>query len=313
MITKNNYLPFAIVSNVLWALIVIFTVELKNVNIDQTQMLFFMMGFNAIIMGFFTFQQRDKIKKEFNKDKIKMFIGLVLIGSVSFIIYRLGLYYGLQNSNAFVVNSINYTWVIFLIITSSLLKVSKEPLDFYTKYIFFFGLVGVFLIFDLFNNNNTIDLVYLLIIVSSFMTALDTSIIIKIKEKIIDNFYFIYFIYSLIVFTTIGIAGSTMDLKLIPETNEQIYYLLGFSLLFLVTMTMWIRSYHVGDKILVPFLGYIIPILSNTLLIVLYDYEVTTSIVIGSIIIIGSGLLLNKTIKEKILLRIKFYQYNWRR
>jgi len=183
---------------------------------------------------------------------------------------------------------------------------TKQRLDLYTKYIFLLGLVGVFFIFGVFSKDTSIELNYILIVGAAFFTALENNITLKIKDKIIDSFSFVYLSYSVIILLILIIYSLYFKVNLLPSDFEQFISLCLFSAVFLIALFLWIKSYSVGDKIILSYLGFSIPVVSNTLLILLYDYKITTSMIIGFIIILISGILLNSNIKNKIILKYKY-------
>jgi len=69
MINKDNYLLFGLISNLLWAFLVIYSIELKKIEMTQNDILFSMMFFNIVVLGLVSLKNRVKIKKS---SKIKI-------------------------------------------------------------------------------------------------------------------------------------------------------------------------------------------------------------------------------------------------
>jgi len=303
IVNQNNYLTFTIISTLLWAVLPIYAIEMKLININYFTLLYSLVFVNMFILGIISLKNKNKIKKKFKKEHTKLFVQLFVTGAISFIGYRFIYYYGIQNLNPIVINTLNYSWVYFVLLISIFMN-KKDKLDVYTTAVFLVGLIGIAFTFGLFDSNSKFHYYYLLMVFGAFLTALDVNIIVKIKEKIIDDIFFIYFIYFVFLTILLTLTFLIMKIPLVPyeamDFTNMIYIIL-FAFLFFIPKIIWISSYLEGNRVIISFFGYFIPVLSNVVMVMFYGFIFTNDLLLGFFIILISGILLNKYIKEKIL------------
>lgn len=310
MISSNNYIYFAILATFLWSCIVLLSIVIKDYGVTHDLLLYYLSLFSIVSMGIMCLIDKKDIKEKLTKNfNINHFIGLIFLASISFLLYRFIFYYSMQNLNAIVVNSLNYSLVIFSVIISIYLKNSStNTFDFYTKYILFFGFIGIILLFDVLNSGTYLNIYYISVLVAAFFSALDLNIVVKIKDKFIDNIWFIYFLVNILVFLFMNIYVLIYEVS-IQLNLTQTLIILGFSTLFSITNVIFTVSFHKGEAVIVSFLVYLIPIFSTIGLIIFYDYEITISTIFGFLIILSSGILINPNVKKYLSLKIRHYLF----
>jgi drug/metabolite transporter (DMT)-like permease len=328
----NNILPspqffiYGLLPIFIWGIFPVITKSFKEINIGVQELFIGLIIFNIFTLGiiniykyYFSKKYKNSNKESFKsiKKHLRPFLFYTLLGSILFLLYRSIYYYGLQNYNALIINSLNYSWVIFIFIISVIMNNTSEKINMYNFLSLLIGFIGILFIYELWNVQQSIDSIYFLMLLGSLFTAIEFNILLKIKQTIINDSILIYFSWFCFLFFILFFYYLWFYLfqGFLPFSIQNIFdnlwYLFIFSILFTLPMLLYLNLFTIKSHISTSFIGYFIPIIGNTLLIILFDYSLTINLIIGFTLILFSGILLNKFVKDKFEFYSKHFIYKY--
>lgn len=266
-----------------------------------TQVLFILFsGFTTFgVISFFKRKKREILRNK------KRFYFLTFVAATAFVLYQSIYYYSIYRYNPIEINTLNYTWIIFLVFLTTFLNIEEEKLSLYDLTIIFIMFIGVMFVTGFSFENYTPNKGHLLMIVGGFFAATFTTTILYIKKHIINDTGYIYFHMMAIVFPLYFcfLFLSGIEIK-VTFTNLPSLLIISFGV-FVAGQYMWLTALHYGSKITLPLLANFTPLL-GTLWLALYKPElITDSLLIGTGIIILGNLFLNKSVKKIIIKVLK--------
>ncbi len=272
---------------ILWSLIPSFAKFAQN-TLDQHQYMFYSSTVSFITLLCISIYQK-KAGEVFSYS-IKTLSLLLLLGFLNFLYYLL-LYLGYKEANGLEVLVIQYLWPIFIVVLSLILL--KEKLSKNKVLSVLIGFTGVTIVITK-GNIHQLDFsnlnILLIVMIGTFSFAL-FSVLSKTIKVNLTNSVMIYFLAASI-YSYISI--NTFSRMTFPLPNDWISIIINGVFLNGISYLFWIKALKQMDASQVAPYIFITPILSASLLILIFNEPILPVYYIGLILVIISGLINTK-------------------
>lgn len=285
----------------LWSLAPIIGYFLKNTHIISTLVYLFL--FAWIYFAIHIFYKIIFTKHKYNwipPFNFYLYIFFLIIGIV---IYTFSYYYGISHYNPIEINTLNYLWGVFIPFISIFLLSKKDLWSNYDYGVLLIGFLSVTFTTNVWENLSNFHIGHFLMILGAFFTALNTVLILKMKEKFENlNTEFIYFhILGIISLSFISILFVFDDNKLFVTSSEIIkIFILGF-VVFGASRPLWYYLLNNYNKTKLLSVSFLTPVLGNLWLILFTHSPIYFNTIIGFLLILLTLFLNTDFIKAQAL------------
>lgn len=223
-------------------------------NLSPLQIVFYILLF-AVISSFvmIILQGKIKILKKYSRKDYLIFL---LMGFIGIFIYHLIYVYGFKLLPAAEVNTLNYTWPIFVIIFASVIL--KEKLTIRKIIAIVIGFIGIYIIIGKGFTTFTNLLGDFIIIFSAAMWALFSILGKRLKyDKYVSMS--MYFLFGFILTTFVSFLFSSFA---IPTFTQLLYLLFMGVISRTLAFTSWFRALELGDTARIANISFLTPFVS---------------------------------------------------
>lgn len=259
--------------------------------------------FGALFFITYTLIQKYIFKKKYNFKiiKNKHFVLYVLMCVVTFLTYQGTYYYGVTHYNPVEINTLNYLWAIFIPLLSSFFLKNNTKTSIYDWLMVILAFLSITFITNVWDNINNFNLGHFLMILGAISTSLTTVITLKIKEKYKNTPPEITYTFFLTILTiSIFTYNFLFDIKAIYVSYELL--LMAFVLGFVMEMgrPIWYYLLDKLNKAKLTAIFLLTPVIGNLWLILFFNLKITSSMIIGFVIMMCVLVLNNDIVKPKI-------------